>query len=79
MTDLFADGEPHYHKLLGVSVKRHSRYMGWTIYRQYNILSGRPMMSYYGVYDNEGVTGPGPVRSKNLSGVKDAIKSTGVR
>ena len=57
----------------------HSDYKGFKIYRQYNPLKGRPMMSYYGIQwvnpndiraDSEYRTS---VHAKNLDGIKKAI------
>ena len=74
MSDIFDDGQPHYHKELMVNVARHSNYKGWQIFRQFNIMTGRPMMSYYGVKYLEADDKIFKFcRAKNLSGIKEEI------
>lgn len=47
----------------------HSHYMGWEIWREYNIFKARPMMSYFAVLD-----GREPLHSGNLAGIKEAVR-----
>lgn len=48
-------------------VQYHSDYKGYQIYREYNPLTDRPMMSYFAI--KAAMT----LHAKNLSGIKDRV------